>query len=419
MNVPEPRFSIIIPTRNRPKTLRWSLKTCVEQRFRDFEVIVSDNHSDPETREVVEEFTSPNVRYLRTSRPLAMSDNWEFATSHATGEYVIVIGDDDGLLPRGLEEIDAAIRSSPTRILRCSGVNYFWPDVAIPELTNRLQIPFGRRNEVVNVFDVAPRVAHGELPHQALPMLYNSAIPRATIGQLRERVGRVFGALSPDIYTGFAFAYLSRNYASIARPVLIGGTSGASTGFANTAFRGATPVGREFESLNRSAELRWHPRIPVVMSLRTFMAESFETARDQLFPNEPRLMLDRKRIVRQCVEDLPRDAAGWAAGLGNIEASLGDDQVLLRWFRREVFSFPEGRPEGQPWYAWRRGIGSSEINLNAADFGANNVYEASLLADKIIGDPSQDAFEWRGDAKPSLGFRRRVWTALRVLARGR
>src|SRR4051812_3222592 len=94
-----PRFSIIIPTRERAATLRYALRTCLDQTFDDYEVIVSDNFSSPATKAVVDEAAAPRVRYFRTDRPLAMSDSWEFAVSHARGEYVLVIGDDDGLLP--------------------------------------------------------------------------------------------------------------------------------------------------------------------------------------------------------------------------------------------------------------------------------------------------------------------------------
>src|SRR5580698_9548912 len=96
------KFSVIIPTRERAASLRHSLSTCLDQNFDDYEVIVSDNFSSPSTREVVEAAGSSKVRYFRTPGPLAMSSNWEFGVSQAQGEYVIVIGDDDGLLPYSL-----------------------------------------------------------------------------------------------------------------------------------------------------------------------------------------------------------------------------------------------------------------------------------------------------------------------------
>src|SRR5262245_30208092 len=94
-----PRFSVVIPTRERAGTLRHSLRTCLEQDFDDYEIVVCDNCSSTATRQVVDEADSPRVRYVRADRPLAMSANWELAVAAARGEYVTVLGDDDGLLP--------------------------------------------------------------------------------------------------------------------------------------------------------------------------------------------------------------------------------------------------------------------------------------------------------------------------------
>ncbi len=78
-----PRFSVVIPTRERADTLRFALRTCLDQAFDDYEVIVSDNFSSPATRGVVDEAAAPKVRYVRTPEPVAMSTNWEFAVAHA------------------------------------------------------------------------------------------------------------------------------------------------------------------------------------------------------------------------------------------------------------------------------------------------------------------------------------------------
>src|SRR5580698_6500214 len=87
------KFSVVIPTRERPATLRHCLRTCLNQNFDDYEVIVSDNGSIAATREVVDEAASPKVRYVKTPEPLSLASSWEFAVSHAWGEYVLLIGD--------------------------------------------------------------------------------------------------------------------------------------------------------------------------------------------------------------------------------------------------------------------------------------------------------------------------------------
>ncbi len=77
--VETPFFSIVMPTRNRVSLLRSSLKTAIDQSFQDYEVVVCDNNSKDDTREVVETFISQSsrVRYINPQRDLSMCDNFE------------------------------------------------------------------------------------------------------------------------------------------------------------------------------------------------------------------------------------------------------------------------------------------------------------------------------------------------------
>src|SRR5262245_33198696 len=104
------RFSVGIPTRERAETLQYDHGPCLDQEFDNYEIIVSDNCSSPATKAVVDAAASRKVRYVRTPEPVAMSNNWEFGVSHARGEYVVLIGDDDGLLPHALRELDRLAR---------------------------------------------------------------------------------------------------------------------------------------------------------------------------------------------------------------------------------------------------------------------------------------------------------------------
>jgi len=46
-----PRFTIIIPTRERAATLEFAMKTVTDQEFPSLEIIVSDNASTDNTRD--------------------------------------------------------------------------------------------------------------------------------------------------------------------------------------------------------------------------------------------------------------------------------------------------------------------------------------------------------------------------------
>ncbi len=51
-----PLFSIVIPTYNRSDLVQGAVRSVLGQTFDDFEVVVSDNCSQDDTREVIEAF---------------------------------------------------------------------------------------------------------------------------------------------------------------------------------------------------------------------------------------------------------------------------------------------------------------------------------------------------------------------------
>ena len=97
-----PLFSIVIPTYNRSDLVQGAVRSVLGQTFDDFEVVVSDNCSQDDTREVIEGFQDPRVRYVRTPSHGVIGDSWEFARSQARGTLIMMLSDDDAMLPNAL-----------------------------------------------------------------------------------------------------------------------------------------------------------------------------------------------------------------------------------------------------------------------------------------------------------------------------
>ena len=90
-----------IITYNRSKYLKKSLKSVLEQVGNDelVEVLVSDNCSEDDTKEVVQEFQKKykNLRYHCNETNVGAEGNIHAALRHSKGEYVVTAGDDDYL----------------------------------------------------------------------------------------------------------------------------------------------------------------------------------------------------------------------------------------------------------------------------------------------------------------------------------
>jgi glycosyltransferase involved in cell wall biosynthesis len=103
------RVSVIIPTYNRARDLRRALASVIAQTFREWEIIIVDNHSEDDTVRVIEELGEGRVRLLSVHNHgvIAVSRNRGLAA--ARGEYVAFLDSDDWWLPAKLERCVAAL----------------------------------------------------------------------------------------------------------------------------------------------------------------------------------------------------------------------------------------------------------------------------------------------------------------------
>jgi hypothetical protein len=379
-----PRFSVVIPTRERAETLRHSLRSCLDQNFDEYEIIVSDNFSSPKTYSVVAEAASPRVHYVRTPGPLAMSMNWEFGVSRARGEYVIVIGDDDGLMPYALRELDGLFRESGARAIRWDAAYYTWPSFAIPGQGNFLRVPVGRGVREIDALPTIRAVIEFREFYTNLPMLYNAAVHRDVLEEMRNKADRVFAHSIPDVYSGFAVAAVARRYLSTDVPMSVSGQSGASNGIATLCRRGQSEIDKEFRDLNsRERALPGHhvPNLPAFPHVP--VADSFLHAKKLFFPDSD-MTLDRRQFVTGCVENLRvADEPHWQESLAILREWLSDDPALQAWFDECLGKTPyrelplQVRPE-------ILGLDGEYLLLDAAAMGVANVAGAAWLCENIL-----------------------------------
>ena len=108
-----PLFSITIPSYNRAYILPETILSIQEQSFRDWEVIVVDDGSKDNTREVIEAISKqdPRIRYVyqqNAERSVARNNG----ADHARGNYLLFLDSDDKYATGHLEKLAAFIQGS-------------------------------------------------------------------------------------------------------------------------------------------------------------------------------------------------------------------------------------------------------------------------------------------------------------------
>lgn len=106
-----PVLSICIPAYNAGRWIQQTIQSCLTDNVWPTEIVVSENYSTDDTAKVLEKLSvaHPNkIRVVRPSQHLSMAMNWNFALTHARGEFVLLLSADD-LLTKGI--CDAAINA--------------------------------------------------------------------------------------------------------------------------------------------------------------------------------------------------------------------------------------------------------------------------------------------------------------------
>jgi len=146
----KPKFSILIPTRNREDLLRHAVISVLEQTYVNFEIVISDNNSYDFTQEFCLSLCDQRVKYTRLEQDVTVDVNWNNAFLLAQGEYIIQIGDDDYLAPQCLKELVENIDLySDSDIFIYSQARYFAKDYPMKHFKN--SVSYGHYSGTVQV----------------------------------------------------------------------------------------------------------------------------------------------------------------------------------------------------------------------------------------------------------------------------
>lgn len=273
------RVSIVVATKDRYDTLF----DCIDSLLLnydcdDVEIVVHDNSARPRIEDFNARFGERrNLLYDHDPTPVSQSENYEHGVARARGEFVTMIGDDDGVAGGLLAMVEWMDRHRLDAFFPgCA--NYRWPGV-----TTRLSASNPDGWLSMGVW-AAPRLVNPELERMAvlakgsitlgeLPRLYYGLVRRRCLDWVRNKAGAYFPGPSPDMANAFALSYTVGNMAVARLPVFISGNSRQSNAGLGLLGKHVGEI-PDLPFLPRDTTDRWNLRIPYFWSGPTIWCQS-------------------------------------------------------------------------------------------------------------------------------------------------
>lgn len=232
-------ISIVIPTHNRAELVRQAIYTILKQTIQDFELIIFDNASGEDLKKIISDFKSSKIRYYRSDDFLSVTESWNRAIDFAIMDYVILLGDDDGLLPNSIKNLQKIINDyERPDIIYSSVLQYFHPGVAPWCMDGYVSLVkngiFFKNLEAPKILNsrIARKCVLGSLKLRRVFSFNMQAFvfKRDFLNKIRVN-GLVFHSPFPDYYLANVSFYLSSKILISPIPFAIQGVSKLSFGF--------------------------------------------------------------------------------------------------------------------------------------------------------------------------------------------
>ncbi len=167
------RFSIVVPVFNRPDEIKELLESLTQQTYKDFEVIIVEDGSEVDCREVVEQYKDKlDIKYFykKNERP-AIARN--YGVARAQGEYVIFVDSDVIVPPEYLEIVNRELDADPVDA-------YGGPDAAAPDF-NSLQKAISYS---MTAFLTSGKIRSGQKIDRYYPRSFNMGVKRQVFNEI-------------------------------------------------------------------------------------------------------------------------------------------------------------------------------------------------------------------------------------------
>ncbi len=233
------KFSVVIPTRNRLDLLKYAVTSVIQQNYNDWEIIISDNASTEDIEGYIKSLNDPRIKYSRSAEFLSITESWNRCINLSTGDYILMIGDDDIILKNYFQIAHNLIEKfEQPDLIYTNAFLYAYPNV-IPEFPEGTFQSFGSlhampKHEVPFWLDQTCKL---KILQETLKFnaIYSTNMQHALIHRplLKKvtREGKFFHSPYPDIYAMSAIFLEAERLLIYPKELVVVGISTKSHGY--------------------------------------------------------------------------------------------------------------------------------------------------------------------------------------------
>lgn len=385
----QPKVSVIIPVKDRKEYLYHTLRTCMAQDYENFEIIVADDASTDGTKEMVKAMAAMDSRITFIDRPerVGMRDNFEDALSRIKEGYVMALGGDDGIQPRGISRMVSKFHVTGAKLMVWSPPEYAYPMDYYPN--GHFSINYKAKSHWVSSKDYLGRqpLTLNYINDIECPMFYiRGAAHISLIEQVKSRTadGRFYSCPTPDGYSGIVLAGEVEKFFFSGESFTINGVSPSSQGIAYVR-KDQKSVENSKEFFKFSESKMMHPILasqPYSPLLSLMTVDYLMTARDLPgwggdFPE-----IDMKLALKKGIEEMARsyDDTRMKRELLIMEVIAKQHNITEEYHEmlKAAKKYAVSRMD------YKTAITRQRLYIDVLDLDIHNVFDASYAAYNVI-----------------------------------
>lgn len=389
--VNSPIISIIIPSREREDTLACCLRAMKHHISQDIEIVVIDSSRMGTAYDVVHQaaMRDSRIRYVAAPHSTSQRHSFEIGLAEARGDYLAIIGDDDGYVIGSIDWLAEKLRHVQVDAVRWNLMTYIWPSLSV-DGEGFFEIYPGSCNggtEIRPAEPMARRISLAQMPNSwSCLMVYHGMISRSVYERMKARTGGIFYRYPmQDIYTHNLLPFHCETYLQMDCIVSIYGMSASSANASWTcgiAEDKANPLeGHRWihESLEDpvAIEQPWQPKVRT-MSYHDYVvlkaAEASGFLGDTVIDDEAWI-----RSILQEIQDNPSQLENWF----DLEPKAACDPRIMAEVRRK-FSASVELPEKPTSILKPPRDNLPSMRIGVVDTSLPDDIEGAMLATRIL-----------------------------------